>query len=61
MDSASIPAISTGIYKYPAKESIKTAFATTLAVQEIQKTLVLFVCHVEETLQNMKKNIVSRN
>ena len=61
MDSDSIPAISTGIYKYPAKVSIKTAFATTLAVQEIQKILVLFVCHIEETLQNMKKNIVSRN
>ena len=45
----SIPAISTGIYRYPLKEATKIAFAITAAAEEKQNLSVLLVCVDEDT------------
>ena len=47
--SISIPAIGTGIYRYPIKEATEIAFDTTLATQEKQELSVEFVCFDENT------------
>jgi len=47
--SISIPAIGTGIYRYPIKEATEIAFATTLATQKKQDLSVEFVCFDENT------------
>tara|TARA_B100000686_G_scaffold291677_1_gene319886 strand:+ start:485 stop:982 length:498 start_codon:yes stop_codon:yes gene_type:complete len=49
IESISIPAIGTGIYRYPIKEATEIAFNTTLAVQEKQDLSVEFVCFDENT------------
>jgi O-acetyl-ADP-ribose deacetylase len=47
--SVSIPAIGTGIYRYPIKEATKIAFETALVAQEKQSLSVEFVCFDENT------------
>ena len=47
--STSIPAIGTGIYRYPIKEATEIAFDTTLVAQKKQGLLVEFVCFDENT------------
>ena len=47
--SISIPAIGTGIYRYPIKEATEIAFDTTLVAQKKQELLVEFVCFDENT------------
>ena len=47
--SISIPAIGTGIYRYPIKEATEIAFDTTLATQKKQDLSVEFVCFDENT------------
>ena len=49
IESVSIPAIGTGIYRYPIKEATEIAFDTTLATQEKQDLWVEFVCFDENT------------
>ena len=47
--SISIPAIGTGIYRYPIKEATEIAFGATLIAQKKQELLVEFVCFDENT------------
>ena len=47
--SISIPAIGTGIYRYPIKEATEIAFDTTLVTQDKQDLSVEFVCFDENT------------
>ena len=49
IQSVSIPAISTGIYRFPIREATQIAFRLTLAAQKTQDTLVEFVCFDEGT------------
>jgi len=49
IESISIPAIGTGIYRFPVREATKIAFATTLAAQDNQNLSVEFVCFDENT------------
>ena len=49
IESISIPAIGTGIYRFPVKEATEIAFATTLAAQDKQNLSVEFVCFDENT------------
>ena len=55
IESISIPAIGTGIYRYPIKEATKIAFDTTLATQEKQDLWVEFVCFDEDTARIYEK------
>ena len=47
--STSIPAIGTGIYRYPIKKATEIAFGATLIAQKKQELLVEFVCFDENT------------
>ena len=47
--SISIPAIGTGIYRYPIEEATEIAFDTTIAAQARQDLSVEFVCFDETT------------
>jgi len=49
--SVSIPAIGTGIYRYPIEEATAIAFAATLAAQGRQNLSVEFVCFDEYTVK----------
>jgi len=49
IESVSIPAISTGIYRFPIREATEIAFGVTLAAQKAHDTLVEFVCFDEDT------------
>ena len=49
IESVSIPAIGTGIYRYPIKEATEIAFDTTLTAQKKQNLSVEFVCFDEDT------------
>ena len=49
INSISIPAIGTGIYRYPIQEATQIAFDTTLVAQKKQELLVEFVCFDENT------------
>jgi len=65
--SVSIPAIGTGIYRYPIKEATKIAFETALAAQEKQSLSVEFVCFDEDTVSiyeqtsQLNPQLISRN
>ena len=47
--SISIPAIGTGIYRYPIKEATEIAFDEALVTQKKQDLTVVFVCFDEHT------------
>ena len=49
IESVSIPAIGTGIYRYPITEATQIAFDVTVAIQEKQNVSVEFVCFEEDT------------
>ena len=49
IEGVSIPAIGTGIYRYPVKEATGIAFDTTLTAQKKQNLSVEFVCFDEDT------------
>ena len=49
IETISIPAIGTGIYRYPIKEATEIAFDMTISVQETQNLSVVFVCFDEDT------------
>jgi O-acetyl-ADP-ribose deacetylase len=49
IESVSIPAIGTGIYRYPIKEATKIAFERALVAQEKSSLSVEFVCFDENT------------
>ena len=49
IEGVSIPAIGTGIYRYPIKEATEIAFATTLVAQETHNLSVEFVCFDDGT------------
>ena len=49
IESISIPAIGTGIYRYPITEATQIAFDVTVAMQEKQNLSVEFVCFDEDT------------
>ena len=51
IESVSIPAIGTGIYRYPIEEATEIAFETALAAQEKQNLSVEFVCFDEDTVR----------
>jgi len=51
IESISIPAISTGIYRFPIREATEIAFEMTLAAQGTHNLLVEFVCFDEGTAQ----------
>ena len=51
IESVSIPAIGTGIYRYPIEEATEIAFAATLAAQGRQNLSVEFVCFDEYTMK----------
>ena len=51
IESVSIPAIGTGIYRYPIEEATEIAFERTIAAQAKQSLLVEFVCFDEYTLK----------
>ena len=51
IESISIPAIGTGIYRYPIKEATEIAFDATLATQGEQNLSVVFVCFDEDTVR----------
>ena len=51
IESVSIPAIGTGIYRYPIKEATEIAFDATLATQGEQNLSVVFVCFDEDTVR----------
>ena len=51
IESVSIPAIGTGIYRYPIEEATEIAFETALAAQEKQNLSVEFVCFDEDTVK----------
>ena len=53
--SISIPAIGTGIYRYPIREATEIAFATTLKAQKTRNLSVTFVCFDEDTLSVYKE------
>ena len=55
IESISIPAIGTGIYRYPVREATEIAFATTLAAQDKQNLSVEFVCFDEDTAHIYEK------
>ena len=48
IESISIPAIGTGVYRFPVREATEIAFATTLAAQDKQNLSVEFVCFDED-------------
>jgi O-acetyl-ADP-ribose deacetylase len=50
IESVSIPAIGTGIYRYPIEEATEIAFETALFSQEKQSLSVVFVCFDEDTV-----------
>ena len=49
IESISIPAIGTGIYRYPITEATQIAFDVTVAIQAKQNLSVEFVCFDEDT------------
>jgi O-acetyl-ADP-ribose deacetylase (regulator of RNase III) len=49
INSVSIPAIGTGIYRYPLREATEIAFATTIEAQHKHNVVVEFVCFDEDT------------
>ena len=51
IESVSIPAIGTGIYRHPIEEATEIAFETALAAQEKQILSVEFVCFDEDTVR----------
>ena len=55
IESISIPAIGTGIYRFPVREATEIAFATTLAAQDKQNLSVEFVCFDEDTAHIYEK------
>jgi len=51
IESVSIPAIGTGIYRYPIEEATEIAFKMALTAQEKQFLSVVFVCFDEDTVR----------
>ena len=51
IESFSIPAIGTGIYRYPIEEATEIAFKMALTAQEKQFLSVVFVCFDEDTVR----------
>lgn len=51
IESVSIPAIGTGIYRHPIEEATEIAFETALSAQEKQILSVEFVCFDEDTVR----------
>jgi O-acetyl-ADP-ribose deacetylase len=51
IESVSIPAIGTGIYRYPIEEATEIAFETALTAQAKQNLSVEFVCFDEDTVK----------
>ena len=54
----SIPAIGTGIYRYPIQEATQIAFDTTRVAQKKQELLVEFVCFDENTATVYEKTFL---
>ena len=50
IESVSIPAIGTGIYRYPINEATEIAFEMALAAEENQNLSVEFVCFDEDAV-----------
>ena len=49
IDSISIPAIGTGIYRYPLREATEIAFAATIEAQQKHYVQIEFVCFDDDT------------